>query len=397
MRAFFRGLAKGIIGCTLVLLLAGAVCYGTGFLDGLLPKRRMASVEVPKVQVVEPTREAAGENQEEQDPFADSSQEESLETGSEEIHLLFAGDLFLTELLQTKYQQQGIAAAASSELLEVLEQADAFWLNEEFPFGTTGEAMEEKEYTFRVDPSYVQLLHDLHVDGVTLANNHILDFGTGPLSETLELLNQEQIAHVGAGESLEEAKSCSTFTLKGKTIGILGASRVIPEGYWSAGKNHPGVFTTYDPAALVQEIAKAKESCDYVIVMVHWGIERSTEPEEYQKSMARQYIDAGADAVIGSHPHVIQGMECYQGKPICYSLGNFIFSNRSYETMLVSLTLEENGIQVSVIPCQSEANQMRLMEDPSSFYENLRSLSPGVEIDADGNIVFDSKTQNVLY
>ena len=147
----------------------------------------------------------------------------------------------------------------------------------------------------------------------------------------------------------------------------------------------------------MQEIAKAKESCDYVIVMVHWGIERSTEPEEYQKSMARQYIDAGADAVIGSHPHVIQGMECYQGKPICYSLGNFIFSNRSYETMLVSLTLEENGIQVSVIPCQSEANQMRLMEDPSSFYENLRSLSPGVEIDADGNIVFDSKTQNVLY
>ena len=98
------------------------------------------------------------------------------------------------------------------------------------------------------------------------------------------------------------------------------------------------------------------------MVYVHWGIERSTQPEEYQRTLARQYIDAGADAVIGAHPHVLQGIEYYQGKPIFYSLGNFIFSNGSYETMLAELTLEENGTGIRLIPCVSEANQMRLLE-----------------------------------
>lgn len=384
MRTFFRGFAKGLIGCTLVLMLAGLIAYMSGLTEGLFPDERTASVEVPHVQVLEPLEEPeAGETENENNEELPEAETEEKE---QEIHLLFAGDLFLTELLQTKYSQQGIGAAASPGLLDVLEDADAFWLNEEFPFGTTGEAMAEKEYTFRVAPGYVQLLHDLHVDGVTLANNHILDFGQGPLNETLELLEREEIAHVGAGRDLEEAKACCTFTLQGKTIGILGASRVIPESSWAATKYQGGVFTTYDSSALVQEIERAKKTCDFVAVMVHWGIERNTEPEDYQKSLARQYIDAGADAVIGSHPHVLQGIEYYQGKPIFYSLGNFIFSNRDYETMLAELVLGDGGIQVRVIPCSSRANQMGIMEDTAAFYDSLRLLSPDVEIGEDGSI-----------
>ena len=109
---------------------------------------------------------------------------------------------------------------------------------------------------------------------------------------------------------------------------------MIPEASWNASRYNSGVFTTYDASQLVEEIKKAKESCDFVAVLVHWGIERNTLPEDYQKTLARQYIDAGADAVIGSHPHVLQGIEYYQGKPIFYSLGNFIFGNGSYESIV---------------------------------------------------------------
>ena len=89
----------------------------------------------------------------------------------------------------------------------------------------------------------------------------------------------------------------------------------------------PGYSTTYDPSILLNEIKAAQGQCDYLVVYVHGGIERNTQPEEYQRTLARQYIDAGADLVVGSHPHVLQGIEYYKGKPILYSLGNFVFGS----------------------------------------------------------------------
>ena len=126
-----------------------------------------------------------------------------------------------------------------------------------------------------------------------------------------------------------------------------------------------------------------------MVVYVHWGVERNTEPEDYQKTLARQYIDAGADAVIGAHPHVLQGIEYYQGKPIFYSLGNFIFANRTYETMMAELTLTDSGVDVRVIPCVSTANQMGLMNssERAGFYGRLQELCfGGIAIDEGGRV-----------
>jgi poly-gamma-glutamate synthesis protein (capsule biosynthesis protein) len=246
--------------------------------------------------------------------------------------------------------------------------------------------MEDKEYTFRVDPEFVSVPSELGVDLVTIANNHILDFGREPLTETLKALDGAGIAHVGAGENLAQAKQWETLEAQGKKIAFLGASRVYPESSWSAGPNHSGVFSTYDSTQLVEQIRQAKESSDYVFVLVHWGIELSTEPEDYQRSLARQYIDAGADAVIGSHPHVLQGIEYYQGKPIFYSLGNFIFSNREYESILVELTLSGEGEQVRLVPCVSRSNRMQLLTDTQEYYSSLQELSFGIEIGADGMV-----------
>ena len=164
---------------------------------------------------------------------------------------------------------------------------------------------------------------------------------------------------------------------------------MIPEHSWTASQSNSGLFTTYDPTKLLGEIQAAKQQCDYVVVYVHWGIERNTEPEDYQKTLARQYIDAGADAVIGAHPHVLQGIEYYHGKPIFYSLGNFIFANRAYETMMAELTITDDGTEVRVIPCVSTANQMGLMNsgERAGFYGRLQELCfGGIAIDEGGRV-----------
>ena len=150
-----------------------------------------------------------------------------------------------------------------------------------------------------------------------------------------------------------------------------------------------GLFTTYDAKALVEEIRRAEEGCDFTVVYVPLGNRAQHAAGGSTRGRWRgRYIGAGADAVIGSHPHVLQGIEYYQGKPIFYSLGNFIFSNGSYETMLAELTLEENGTGIRLIPCVSEANQMRLLRRKRlpAFYQSLESLSPGIAIDGDGRV-----------
>ena len=116
---------------------------------------------------------------------------------------------------------------------------------------------------------------------------------------------------LGREKNLEEAKQPQIIEKNGKKIGFLGASRVFPTGGWAAGSSHPGMFSAYDTASVVQEIQKVKKECDYLVVYVHWGIERNTQPEAYQREMGHQYIDAGADLVVGSHPHVLQGIELY--------------------------------------------------------------------------------------
>lgn len=387
----------GTVGSLIVLALAVGVCYYSGLLDFAGGEREALSSsvraagfpEAVKREVDSIIQKPADQEGELEEPAQAEAEvpPDSEEVQEEGVRLLFAGDLYLTELLQNKYRKNGIGAAADPELLALLQEADLFILNQEFPFGTTGEAMEEKEYTFRVPPDLVSVPADLGVDLVTLANNHMLDFGRGPLTETLAALDGAEISHVGAGEDLEAAKALATFEIEGKTLGFLGASRVIPEASWNASRYNSGVFTTYDASQLVEEIKKAKESCDFVAVLVHWGVERNTLPEDYQKTLARQYIDAGADAVIGSHPHVLQGIEYYQGKPIFYSLGNFIFSNGSYESIVAELTLTEGETRVRVIPCASEGNRMRLLEETQDYYRRLSELSFGVNILEDGSVI----------
>lgn len=243
-----------------------------------------------------------------------------------------------------------------------------------------GTQAEDKQYTFRTDPSYSSIFTDMGIDIVTLANNHVLDYGQEVLSQTFQTLDEKGILYAGAGESVEEASALRTIEANGETYGFLAASRVIPVTSWNVENSQPGVFTTYDKTALVHAIEKAKDNCDFLTVYVHWGIERNTMPEDYQTELAHAYIDAGADLVIGAHPHVLQGIEEYQGKMIFYSLGNFIFNQSIEKTMLVRVTKENGQIRYSILPAFAAGAKTQPYTDTESFYRYLESISFGISV-----------------
>ena len=302
--------------------------------------------------------------------------------------LAFVGDMLFTENTLSRYHQQGISSMFSEELLSAMTDADLFMVNEEFPFSTRGEAAEDKQFTFRVDPSYVRIFQEIGVDVATVANNHALDFGVDAFTDSLDTLDQAGIARVGGGRTLSEAKAPVIRTVGDSTVGILGASRVIPVSSWTAGSARPGMFTAYDQAPLLNEISDLSSQCDYTVVYLHWGIEKDEYPQEYQRKLAYACIDAGADLVVGSHPHVLQGFETYKGKLIAYSLGNFLFSNSTNPTVLLQVHIKKDGtLAASLIPCARVNGQMQKNTAPAALFSHLTELSYGVQVtaDSDGN------------
>lgn len=280
-----------------------------------------------------------------------------------EIVLLFGGDVYLSDHVLNAYDKAGgIQGVLDDAIRDEISRADIFMVNQEFPFTERGTAAQDKQFTFRLPMSRLHLMNEMGIDIVTMANNHILDFGQEGLLDSCTALDSAGIRYVGAGPDLERARKLETIEVGGKTIGFLGTSRVYMDGSWAAGAGHPGVFSTYDSRQAVESIRAARELCDYLVVYVHWGVERETTPREYQKVMGHEYIDAGADLVVGSHPHVLQPMEEYQGKTIVYSLGNFVFGSSIPETALLKVTLDGEEVRTEMLPCTSSAGYTRMVK-----------------------------------
>ncbi|MGN0159059.1 MAG: CapA family protein [Brotaphodocola sp.] len=310
----------------------------------------------------------------------DTSSADAPKTG-EPVRLLFSGDVLLSDHVLGAYEKAGgIQGVLDDGYRRLIDEADFFFVNEEFPFSDRGTQAPDKQYTFRLSPERVSVLKEMGVDGVSVANNHALDFGTDALLDTCDILDAAGIWHTGAGANLDEAKRAVEIEIQNKKIAIIGATRVIPVAEWAAHGNHPGMLATYDPELLLQEIRTLSETNDYVIVFVHWGIERAEHPETYQRELGKQYIDAGADMVIGSHPHVLQGVEYYNDKPIVYSLGNFVFGSSIPRTMLLEVELSETPSLI-VHPGTSSGGYTRMLTDSKGkqeFYDYLTSISYGV-------------------
>ena len=305
------------------------------------------------------------------------------------VRLLFAGDVYLSDHVLEAYDAAGgIDGVLSQGYQAEIQAADYFVTNEEFPFSTRGTPAPDKQFTFRVHPEKVKLMQEMGIDLVTLANNHALDYGRDAMLDTIDTLDRAGIRHVGAGKNLAEARKPAIVELNGRTFAFIGATRVYPEADWAAGTDSAGMFSAYDGGAqLAEEVKAAKQQADYVIAYVHWGIEREEMPNEVQKSIAHRLVDAGADLVVGAHPHVLQGIEYYQGVPIAYSLGNFVFGSSIPSTALLQADVDDAGIRLRLIPGTSAAGYTRKLDDAekiAAFYEKMRGLSSGVKIDEEG-------------
>lgn len=370
---------KYLTGVALVLAMAGCTACG-----GQIPTEKNIT---PDERVVE-----------EEETQTEEIRESVTETDTHpyDFTVCFAGDINLDENWSTTQtlnaSENGIYDCIAPELIEIMNQADIMCLNNEFTYSRRGEALAGKAYTFRADPSRVEVLSQLGVDVVTLANNHIYDYGEEALLDTFDTLDSAHIPYFGAGHDLEEAMQPVYLEVAGRTVAFVGASRA--EKYKmtpQATEDSAGILRCYDTELFKQEIREANANADFVIAFVHWGTEYSYELEEVQLTTGKEYLDAGADAVIGAHSHCLQGMEYYDGKPIVYSLGNYWFNERTLDTMLVQLHFtgddEKAQLELRVVPAIQSGCKTHYAEDAQEqerIYSFLEEISVNVEIDGDG-------------
>lgn len=318
--------------------------------------------------------------------------------------ICFAGDINLDEnWCTTQYlneQPNGIADCISAELLKHMNEADIMCLNNEFTYSNGGEPLPDKMYTFRANPERVSVLQEMGVDIVKLANNHVYDYGKQALLDTFDTLDGVGIEYVGAGRNLSEAMEPVYMELDGKTIAFVAASRaekfkMTPQ----ATDDSPGILRCYDTELFLESIKEADANADFVLAYVHWGTEYSYDLEEVQLITGKEYLDAGADVIIGAHSHCLQGMEFYDGKPIIYSLGNYWFNEKTLDTVLLDLHFygDDNNTQleVSVVPAIQSGYCTRIVEEAEEkerIFTFLEDISINVEIDEFG--VLQEKEEN---
>lgn len=245
---------------------------------------------------------------------------------AEEISVVCVGDIMLAGSVTPFIDKHGVDYPFD-KTRDILQAADIAIGNLEMPLATVGEPLPDKEYVFRGSPPVAKGIANAGFDVLTLANNHIGDYGDEALLKTLTVLRQHRIQHCGAGADLHKARKPAIVEVNGKRIAVLGYATTYPSAFF-AGEGDPGTARG-KPKIFVPDIKAAKKQADIVIVTFHWSGELAIEPREYQELFGHMAIDAGADLVFGHHPHVLQGIEVYKGKLIAYSLGNFAFATFS--------------------------------------------------------------------
>lgn len=275
------------------------------------------------------------------------------------MKILFTGDVNFRGQVNLTYER---SKEILSQVQPFIDRADYVVPNLECPLADEGQYAPIKKSgpNLICAPENICFLKAMQADAVTLANNHIGDFGDGALRDTLRLLDAKTIAHAGAGENLDEAYGAFYLEKDGMRVAVLS---VCEHEFGLATANRPG-SAAYDPRRLLARIREEKAGGSCVIVVFHGGNEFNPLPSPDTVERYRLICDMGADAVIAGHTHCPQGYELYQGKPIIYSMGNFFFKsstprdehNSWHYGYMTMLDISENRLSVEVIPCRFDVN-----------------------------------------
>ena len=395
-----------VVAFVLTLLIGTVVLVGISVWTKAPQKEtQTAIVDVEPEQETEITPEISESERVQSETEAEESAEEITEVVAPEelpevsgsVTLTFGGDICFHDPFANMgaLAQRGgsIESCISADLLEQMRGSDICMVNNEFPYSDRGTPIPEKTFTFRSKPENVNLLHEMGVDIVSLANNHAYDHGEVAFLDTLDILAAANINYVGAGRNLEEASLASCFEINGVKIAVLAATQIerldTPDTK-GATENSAGVLRCFSEKELehfLGVVEATKEKCDVLIVYIHWGTENTDVLDWAQPYQADLISKAGADLIVGAHPHCLQGLDSMNGVPVIYSLGNYWFNSKPLDTALLKVVVEKEGVEsVQILPARQQdcATSMLYEGEKQRVLDYLQSLSPNVVLDQDG-------------
>jgi poly-gamma-glutamate capsule biosynthesis protein CapA/YwtB (metallophosphatase superfamily) len=268
-----------------------------------------------------------------------------------ELRISAVGDIMLDGTARPEMQKNGYdyAFAATRDLLR---QSHIVIGNLEGPLTRRGKAETDKRYVFRSPPDKAaRAVPNAGFDVLSLANNHSLDYGQEGMVDTIDSLAAYGMRYMGAGRNSREARAPVFVPVGNQMVAFLAYSLTFPENYWAT-PNTPGTAFGHEKH-IVADVKSAREYADVVVVSFHWGQESKTELREYQTRLGRAAIDAGAQAVVGHHPHILQGVERYKHGVILYSLGNYTFGSFSQKARVSAIAqLSFTGSTLSKVKLQ---------------------------------------------
>ena len=255
------------------------------------------------------------------------------------------GDVNLDPSYITTYAANGYGYAWSG-LQGLFREDDLTVVNLECAVSDLGSPL-PKQFTFRGDPAALPAMRRAGVEAASLANNHSYDFGPTALVDTRKNLLANDIQPVGAGKNQHQALAPAVFEIEGWTVAVVGFDKVVdpyPDAIATDAK--PGTAAGHDEDLMVDTVRGVAKDAGIVVVMIHWGVELDTQPRGADVDLGHRLIDAGADMIFGGHAHRLQPMETYRGRPIFYSLGNFVWPNFSVAgstTAVAEVTVSPKG------------------------------------------------------
>lgn len=307
--------------------------------------------------------------------------------------LLFGGDVSLTQHYTDMVKEDTNWAFAA---LQETKLADVSIVNLEAPFTTATDST--KSDPLKAEPTKVEVLKNGGIGLVNLANNRIMDYQGAGLEETIKTLDQAGIRHFGAGRDAKEARRPEILDVDGQRVAYLGYFGADDQ---AAGDAKPGTNLKQNDR-IAADIQAIRGQVDWVIVNFHWGDDISKYPNDAQMALARFSIDQGADLVVGHHSSILQGAEIYKGRPIVYSLGNFIFGGKAesdYDSALLRVALnKDRQMKVELLPVEVQGFQPRVAtgDRGTEILHQIESVSDVFQQSLKSPTIIDARSNTVM-
>ena len=269
---------------------------------------------------------------------------------NEPFNIFISGD-FAPRMRVNEVIKYGDYQLLYNDILPLIKDADIAITNLESPLLENGTPIAKTGPNLKAPIKSIEALKFAEFDMVTLANNHMMDYGQKGLFSTIKICEENQIKHIGAGANLEEAKQIQYVNVKGQRVAFINCC----ENEWSTTQGEEPGCNPLNEVGIYYQIIEAKKNAAFIILIIHGGHETYEYPSPRMKKLYRWFVDLGIDAVIGHHTHCFSGYEIYKGKPIVYSLGNFIFDSDKRKSSwnigaAAMVTIQESKIDLDLFP-----------------------------------------------